>query len=204
MAPMAPTPPQMPSALLRSAPSGNMFITIERAAGQHEGRPEALDPPHDDQEGVRGGEPAAERGGGEDGQARHEHAPTPKQVGGPAAEEQEAPEGQTVGGDHPLQIGLGEVELHADGGQGHVDDREVHDGHEVGHDQQGKGRPPPHAARRRRRPPSGAGLRLPGRGGDGIRRRTSAESEGVLTGAIVSLLFGCGSSTVETPSRSTD
>ena len=29
----APRPPQIPSALLRSAPSSNMFITIERAAG---------------------------------------------------------------------------------------------------------------------------------------------------------------------------
>ena len=33
VAPAAPSPPQIPSALLRSAPSSNMFITIERAAG---------------------------------------------------------------------------------------------------------------------------------------------------------------------------
>ena len=33
VAPVAPSPPQIPSALLRSAPSPNMFITIERAAG---------------------------------------------------------------------------------------------------------------------------------------------------------------------------
>src|ERR671934_854819 len=33
VAPPAPSPPQMPSALLRSAPSANMFITIDRAAG---------------------------------------------------------------------------------------------------------------------------------------------------------------------------
>src|SRR5919198_1100711 len=33
VAPPAPRPPQIPSALLRSAPSGNMFITSDRAAG---------------------------------------------------------------------------------------------------------------------------------------------------------------------------
>ena len=33
VAPPAPSPPQIPSALLRSAPSSNMFITIDRAAG---------------------------------------------------------------------------------------------------------------------------------------------------------------------------
>src|SRR5579859_7183537 len=33
VAPPAPSPPQIPRALLRSAPSRNMFITIERAAG---------------------------------------------------------------------------------------------------------------------------------------------------------------------------
>ena len=33
VAPKAPIAPQMPNALLRSAPSGNMFITIESAAG---------------------------------------------------------------------------------------------------------------------------------------------------------------------------
>jgi hypothetical protein len=33
VAPAAPMPPQMPSALLRSAPSANMFITMDSAAG---------------------------------------------------------------------------------------------------------------------------------------------------------------------------
>src|SRR6266571_263933 len=33
VAPLAPMAPQSPSALLRSAPSGNMFITIDSAAG---------------------------------------------------------------------------------------------------------------------------------------------------------------------------
>ena len=65
----------------------------------------------------------------------------PEQVSSPAAEEQEAGEGQPVGGDHPLQVGLGEVELAADGRQGDVHDREVHDGDEVGRHQQGESSP---------------------------------------------------------------
>ena len=79
--------------------------------GQDEGRPEALDPAHDDEERVRGRQPAGERRPGEDGQAGHEEAPPPEQVSGSTAEEQEAPEGQPVGGDHPLQVRLGKVEL---------------------------------------------------------------------------------------------
>ena len=93
-------------------------------------------PAHHDEEGVRGGQAASERGGGEDRQAGHEHAAAAEQVSGAAAEEQEAGEGQPVGGHHPLQVGLGETERAADGGQGDVHDREVHDRHEVGRDQQ--------------------------------------------------------------------
>ena len=109
--------------------------------GEHQRRPEALDPPHHDEEGVRGGQAATERGAGEDDQAGHEEAAPAQQVSRAAAEEQEAGEGQPVGGDHPLQVGLGEVEPAADGRQGDVDDGEVHDGDEVGHHQQGEGSP---------------------------------------------------------------
>jgi hypothetical protein len=52
---------------------------------------------------------------------------------GPPPKEQEASEGQPVGGDDPPQIGLGKVKLHAYGGKRGVDDREIHDGHEEGH-----------------------------------------------------------------------
>jgi hypothetical protein len=85
---------------------------------QDDCRPETLDPAHDDEEGVGGGQTTGERRTGEDGQAGHEQAPAAQQVGGSAAEEEEAPEGQPVGGDHPLQVGLGKVKLHPDGRQG--------------------------------------------------------------------------------------
>jgi hypothetical protein len=44
VAPPAPIPPQMPSALLRSTPSGNMFITIESAAGKTIAAPSPCSP----------------------------------------------------------------------------------------------------------------------------------------------------------------
>jgi hypothetical protein len=58
-----------------------------------------------------------------------------RKVSDVAAKEHEAGEGQPVGGHHPLQVGLGEMELAADGGQGDVHDREVHDRDEVAHGQ---------------------------------------------------------------------
>ena len=44
VAPLAPTAPQMPSALLRSAPSGNRFITIDSAAGSTAAAPRPWTP----------------------------------------------------------------------------------------------------------------------------------------------------------------
>ena len=44
VAPPAPMPPQMPSALLRSPPSSNMFITIESAAGSTIAAPSPCSP----------------------------------------------------------------------------------------------------------------------------------------------------------------
>ena len=44
MAPLAPSAPQTPSALLRSAPSRNMFITMESAAGSTSAAPRPWTP----------------------------------------------------------------------------------------------------------------------------------------------------------------
>ena len=103
--------------------------------GQHERRPDALDTPHDDQEGVIGGEGAGERGPGEHRRARYEQTPAAQEVSGPPAEQQQPPEGERVSGDHPLQVSFGEMERPADGGQGDVDDRQVDDRHHEGHGQ---------------------------------------------------------------------
>ena len=68
-------------------------------------------------------------------------AASAQKVSSAAAEEQEAGEGQPVGGDHPLEARFGEMQLAADGREGGVDDREIYDGDEVGPHQQGEGPP---------------------------------------------------------------
>ena len=125
------TAPQTPSALLRSAPSRKVVVTIESAAGERIAAPRpctaraAISWP-----GV-GREPARQRGEREEDQAEHEDAPAPEQVGQPPAQQQEAAEGEDVGVDDPGQVALGEVERFADRRQRHVDDRGVEDDDEL-------------------------------------------------------------------------
>ena len=59
----------------------------------------------------------------------------PDDVADAAAEEQEAAEGEGVTRDHPLAVGVGEVEVMLRGGQRNVDDRVVEDHHQLGHAQ---------------------------------------------------------------------
>ena len=51
-------------------PLGEHVHHDRQRGGEHERRPEPLDPSHHDQEGVRGGDPAAEPGRGEHDQGR--------------------------------------------------------------------------------------------------------------------------------------
>ena len=137
------TAPQAPSALLRSAPSWKVVVTIESAAGERIAAPRpctaraAISAPG----GL--GEAAGERGEREQDQAADEHAPAPEQVGEPAAEQQEAAEGEHVGVDDPGEVVLGEVERVADRRQRDVDDRGVEDDDELRHAQQGERDPAP-------------------------------------------------------------
>ena len=71
---------------------------------------EALHRAGGDQPSLGLGDPAGERGQREQHQADHEHPPAPEQVGQPAAEQQEAAEGQRVGVHHPGQVVCGEVQ----------------------------------------------------------------------------------------------
>ena len=82
--------------------------------------------------GLVRGEAAEQAGRGEQAEADQEDAPAPEQVGQPAAEQEQAAEGQGVGGHHPLEAGGAEVEVVLDGGQGDVHDRHVEDDHELG------------------------------------------------------------------------
>ena len=84
---------------------------------------------------------AGARGDREHGQPEHENPPAPEQVRRPAAEQQEAAEGQGVGVDDPLQVGLGEVQRGLDRGQRDVHDRGVEHDHELGGAQQDQSAP---------------------------------------------------------------
>ena len=87
-----------------------MFITIERAAGSTSAAPSPWIPRMTMRKVSEVARPQASEAVGEDGQAHHEEAPAAEKVGGSAPEEEEASEGQPVGRDHPLQIGLAESE----------------------------------------------------------------------------------------------
>ena len=63
-----------------------------------------------------------------------EEPPPPEQVGQPAAEQEHAAEHDRVGGHHPLQALLAEVQVGLDRGQRDVHDRDVEDDHELGGD----------------------------------------------------------------------
>jgi len=97
---------------------------------QDHGRAEPLQAAHRDQEAVVCGQACAQRCGGEHGQAQHQDPPPPEQVCRATAEEQEAAEGDRVGGHDPLQVRFGDVECAADGWQRDVHDREIDDRHE--------------------------------------------------------------------------
>ena len=103
-APEPPIAPQMPSALLRSAPSSKVVVMIESAAGEMIAAPKPWTARARDQHALGRGEPAGERRGREDDDADEEDAPPAEQVGGAAAEQQEAAEGDRVGGDDPLEV----------------------------------------------------------------------------------------------------
>ena len=91
--------------------------------GRGEGAADALDGAGGEQHaGVRR-EAAGQRTEGEDRDAGQEHAAAAEDVAGPAAEQQQAAEGQRVPVHHPGQAGRGEVQPGLD-----VRQRDVHDG----------------------------------------------------------------------------
>ena len=71
------------------------------------------------------GEAAGQRGEGERDQPDHEHPAPAEHVGGPPAKDQQAAEGDGVGGDHPVHHRCGQVQLALDRRQGHIHNAEV-------------------------------------------------------------------------------
>jgi hypothetical protein len=109
-APLPETAPQTPSAMLRSRPSAKVVVRIESAAGASSAPPSPW-------------------------VARKVISEPAEQVGHAAAEQQEAAEHDRVGGDHPLQALLAEVEVGLDRRQRDIHDRDVEHHHELGRHQ---------------------------------------------------------------------
>jgi hypothetical protein len=93
--------------------------------------PETLDCASRDEERLRRGKTARERGHGEDRDPDEEEAPVAVEVAETAAQEQEAAERQEVRVHDPGQGGLREAEIVANRRQGDVHDRAVEDDHDV-------------------------------------------------------------------------
>ncbi len=92
---------------------------------------EALDEARRDQRELGFRQPAGERGDGEDGGAGEEDALATEQVAEAAGEQEEAPVGDEVRADDPREVGLRELQVALDDGQGDVDDGHVHDHHQL-------------------------------------------------------------------------
>ena len=92
---------------------------------------EALDRPRRDQEPLRRGQPAGDRGDGEERDPDEEHPAVAEQIAEPAAEEEKAAEGEEIGVHDPGQRGLGEAQIRPDRRQRHVHDRGVQDDHQI-------------------------------------------------------------------------
>ena len=92
---------------------------------------EPLQCPREDQLAFRRGEPGQQRGEREQPHPCHEHAPATEQVGETAAQQERAAEEDRVGGDHPLQALLREVQVVLDRRQRDVHHRDVEDDHEL-------------------------------------------------------------------------
>ena len=143
VAPTPPIPPQMPSALLRSWPFVEHRRQERQRGGSQDRRCNPLQHPGGDEDLIGPGEPAQERRRCKERYADHEHAAAPEQVGGPATEQQEPPEGEQVGAHHPLQSPGREAERLVDARQGDVDDRPVEDHHEERGPEQRQRQPAP-------------------------------------------------------------
>ena len=106
--------------------------------GGEEAAAEPLQGAEDDQRALGPGEAGEQRADGEEDEAGDEEAPAAEQVGHPPAEQEDAAEHDRVGGDHPLEALLAEVEVGLDRRQRHVHDRDVEDDHELRRDDDGE------------------------------------------------------------------
>ena len=133
MAPPAPAmPAQTPSARLRGAPIGKVVAISARAVGAASAAPAPCTARAASSHHSEVAKPPTSEASGEEQDAGHEDAPAAVDVAEPAAEQQQAAEGQRVGGDDPLEPGTAEAEGALDVRQRDVHDGGVEDDHELG------------------------------------------------------------------------
>ena len=104
----------------------------------HDGGERALQGPGAEEHGRVLGQASQGRSGGEADEADHEHPLAPEVVGNAAPEEEQAGEGQRVGGQHPLAVGGRDVQGPLRRGQGDDHHRGVEHDHELGHRDDGE------------------------------------------------------------------
>ena len=134
--PMAPVEPQIPSALLRSPPSGKVVITIDSAVGVMIAAATPCTARAVSSASLGARQSGAERSQREQAGADDEHPAPPQQVGGAPAQQQQTAEAEQVGAQDPLQIPGRERQVRVDRGQRHEHDRGIEDDHEEGRAQQ--------------------------------------------------------------------
>jgi hypothetical protein len=99
--------------------------------GRLDGGTGALEEARADQHALTGRDPAQCRSGGEDDNAREEHAPAAEEVAQPARQQQQAAERDQERVHNPGQIALREAQVALDRRQRYVHDRGVQDNHQL-------------------------------------------------------------------------
>jgi hypothetical protein len=109
--------------------------------GGRERAARALDEACADQDALALGQPAQQRGCGEDGEAGQEDAAAAEQVSKAAGQQQQSAEADQVGVHDPGEVRLGEPQIVLDRRQGDVHDRRVEDDHQHAHAEDVEGDP---------------------------------------------------------------
>src|SRR4029453_14942922 len=109
--------------------------------GEHDRPEQPLEDPRADQHLRALGQPAQGGGEGEPGHADHEQALAAEDVAQAPAGDQHHRERELVTGQHPLDLGVGGVQVALDRGDGDVDDADVDQLHEAGGQHDGEGDP---------------------------------------------------------------
>ena len=102
-----------------------------QGGGRHQGREGALERARSEQQLLVGRKTAQGRGAGKPDQADDEGAFPAGVVGDPPTEQQQCAEGQGVGRDHPLPVGVADVEVRLCRWKGDVHDRRIEDDHQL-------------------------------------------------------------------------